>query len=98
MDTVKTERPAWILPAIVAGQLLATSLWFATNAVIGSLQGLWGIAGGQGIVTTAVQIGFISGTLAFAIAGLLFVTAFEVAQAAVGRLLAEGSAPRVTHS
>ncbi|MDZ7749676.1 MAG: MFS transporter [Halofilum sp. (in: g-proteobacteria)] len=62
--------PAWILPAIVVGQLLATSLWFAANAVIGSLQDLWGIAGGEGIVTTAVQLGFITGTLAFAVGGI----------------------------
>lgn len=64
------ERPAWVLPSIVAGQLLATSLWFAANAVMGSLQDLWGTPGGQGSVTTAVQIGFICGTLLFAIAGI----------------------------
>lgn len=63
-------RPRWILPAIVLGQLLATSVWFAVNAVIGALQPLWGIEGGEGIVTTAVQLGFISGTLAFAVLGL----------------------------
>jgi len=62
-------RPRWILPAIVAGQLLATSIWFAANAVIGSLQDLWGIAGGEGTVTTAVQLGFIAGTLAYAVGG-----------------------------
>jgi MFS family permease len=64
------ERPFWVLPSIVAGQLLATSLWFAANAVMGSLQDLWGMSGGQGVVTTAVQVGFISGTLLFAIAGI----------------------------
>lgn len=37
---------------------------------MGALQELWGMPGGQGIVTTAVQIGFISGTLLFAIAGI----------------------------
>jgi len=62
-------RPRWSLPAIVAGQLLATSIWFAANAVIGSLQDLWGIAGGEGTVTTAVQLGFIAGTLAYAVGG-----------------------------
>lgn len=65
-----TGRPAWILPAIVVAELLVTSLWFAANAVITSLQSLWGMAGGEGIVTTAVQVGFISGTLAFAVAGI----------------------------
>lgn len=63
-------RPGWILPAIVLAQLLATSVWFAVNAVIGALQPLWGVAGGEGIVTTAVQLGFISGTLGFAVLGL----------------------------
>ena len=60
----------WILPAVVVGQLLATSTWFAVNAVIGSLQALWGMDGGEGMVTTAVQIGFIAGTLVFAVGGI----------------------------
>ena len=64
------NRPPWILPAIVVGQLLVTATWFAPNAVIGHLQTLWGASGGVGMVTTAVQIGFISGTLVFALAGI----------------------------
>lgn len=67
---MERERPQWILPAIVIGQLLATSLWFAVNAVIVDLQSRWGISGGEGLVTTAVQLGFISGTLLFAVLGL----------------------------
>jgi len=63
-------RPAWVLPAIVIGQLLATSVWFAVNAVIVALQPAWGVDGGEGIVTTAVQLGFISGTLAYAVLAL----------------------------
>lgn len=72
MTTSSTEgaRPRWILPAIVVGQLLATSVWFAVNAVIVTLQPAWGVAGGEGVVTTAVQLGFISGTLGFAVLGL----------------------------
>lgn len=69
MGEVVRPRP-WILPTIVAGQLLATSTWFAANAVIGSLQGLWGMSGGERMVTTAVQIGFITGTLVFALGGI----------------------------
>lgn len=68
--TPETERPAWVLPAIVVGQLLATSIWFAANAVITTLQDLWGIAGGEGIVTTAIQLGFICGTLVYALGGI----------------------------
>ncbi|WP_067560606.1 MFS transporter [Halofilum ochraceum] len=65
-----TRRRRWILPAIVVGQLLATSTWFAANAVIESLQILWDMDGGEGLVTTAVQLGFIIGTLVFAIGGI----------------------------
>ncbi len=60
----------WILPAIVVGQLLATSTWFAANAVIDSLQVLWTMEGGEGLLTTAVQLGFIAGTLVFAVGGV----------------------------
>ncbi|TDT42951.1 putative MFS family arabinose efflux permease [Halospina denitrificans] len=66
----RVHRPIWILPAIVVGQWMVTSLWFATNAVMGSLQELWGTSGGEGIVTTAVQLGFIIGTLVFALVGI----------------------------
>ncbi|KPV40668.1 hypothetical protein AN478_05780 [Thiohalorhabdus denitrificans] len=62
--------PRWILPAIVLGQVLATSVWFAANAVIPELQARWGLAGGEGLVTAAVQLGFISGTLVFALLGV----------------------------
>ena len=64
------SRPLWLLPAIVIAQWMVTSLWFATNAVIGSMQELWGTSGGEGIVTAAVQLGFIAGTLSFAVLGV----------------------------
>ena len=70
MPATHTPRPRWVLPAIVTGQLLVTSIWFAANAVIGVLQHAWGIAGGEGTVTTAVQLGFICGTLVYAVLGL----------------------------
>lgn len=54
----------------MVGQLLVTSTWFAANAVIDSLQVLWGMDGGEGMVTTAVQLGFIGGTLVFAVGGI----------------------------
>ena len=66
----EAEAPFRILAAIVVGQVLATSVWFAPNAVMGALQGRWPVAGGEGLVTTAVQLGFITGTLAFAVLGL----------------------------
>jgi MFS family permease len=70
MTDESAPRSRWVLPAIVIGQLLATSLWFATNAVMEPLQGLWGMSGGEGVVTTAVQVGFIAGTLLFAAGGV----------------------------
>jgi len=61
------NRPARILPAIVASQFAGTSLWFAGNAVLGDLQRDWGLgAGAVGHATSAVQLGFIAGTLVFA--------------------------------
>jgi MFS family permease len=61
------NRPARILPAIVVSQFAGTSLWFAGNAVLGDLQRQWGLAAeALGYVTSAVQLGFIAGTLVFA--------------------------------
>ena len=63
--------PARVLPVIVASQFAGTSLWFAGNAVLGDLQREWGLAAGAlGYVTSAVQLGFIAGTLAFALLGI----------------------------
>jgi len=60
-------RPPWILAAIVLSQFAGTSLWFAGNAVLGDLQAAWGLApDALGYATSAVQLGFIAGTLAFA--------------------------------
>ncbi len=61
------HRPARILPVIVASQFAGTSLWFAGNAVLGDLQQAWGLApDALGYITSAVQLGFICGTLVFA--------------------------------
>ena len=63
--------PRRILPVIVASQLAGTSLWFAGNAVIGDLQRDAGFpAEAVGAITTAVQMGFIAGTLVFAFLAL----------------------------
>lgn len=60
-------RPARILPAIVAAQFAGVAIWFAGNAVLGDLQRQWGLADSAlGYVTSAVQLGFIAGTLTFA--------------------------------
>lgn len=59
--------PKRILPAIVLSQLAGTSLWFAVNAVMPDLQRDWRLpVTAVGSLTSAVQLGFIGGTLAFA--------------------------------
>lgn len=61
------NRPSRILPAIVASLFAGASLWFAGNAVLGDLQREWGLgADAVGYATSAVQLGFIAGTLVFA--------------------------------
>lgn len=56
---------------IVLAQLLGTSLWFSTNGVASDLIDDWGIdAGGIGLLTSAVQLGFIASTIALALFGL----------------------------
>ena len=61
-------RPTRILPLIIFSQFTGTSLWFAGNAVIHDLQLDWGLGPQSlGYVTSAVQLGFICGTLLFAL-------------------------------
>lgn len=61
------RRPARILPVIVAAQFAGGSIWFAGNAVLPELQRAWGLpSAALGYVTSAVQLGFIAGTLVFA--------------------------------
>ena len=53
---------------IVVAQLFGTSLWFSANATADALAQAWGIgAAGIGSLTSAVQAGFITGTLAFSL-------------------------------
>jgi MFS family permease len=62
-----STRPARILPVIVAAQFAGVAIWFAGNAVLPDLQRQWGLADAAlGYVTSAVQLGFIAGTLVFA--------------------------------
>ncbi len=57
-----------ILPIIVISQFCCTSLWFAGNAVMSELIINFNLnASALGHLTSAVQFGFISGTLIFAI-------------------------------
>jgi MFS family permease len=60
--------PRHILPVLVTAQFAGTSLWFAVNAVMPDLQRELGWApAGVGTLTSALQLGFIVGTLVFAL-------------------------------
>ena len=60
--------PRRVLPVIVFSQFAGTSLWFATNAVMPDLQRDWDLpAAAVGMLTSAVQLGFVAGTLVFAL-------------------------------
>lgn len=62
-----SRAPTRILPVIIASQFMGTSLWFAGNAVLTDLQRQWGLEDAAlGYITSAVQLGFITGTLVFA--------------------------------
>ena len=62
------KTPLHILPIIVFAQFAGTSLWFAGNAVAGDLQNAFNLPSENiGDITSAVQLGFISGTFVFAI-------------------------------
>jgi len=61
-------RPVFV---IVLAQLFGTSLWFSANSAADDLILRWGISATDlGTLTNAVQLGFILGTLIFALSGL----------------------------
>ncbi len=62
------SAPSRVLPVLVLAQLAGTSPWFAVNAVMPELQAAYGWpAAAAGTLTSAVQAGFIVGTLVFAL-------------------------------
>jgi MFS family permease len=63
------ERAAITL--IVVAQLFGTSLWFSPNSAADDLMRFWSLGSAElGHLTSAVQLGFIAGTLLFAASGL----------------------------
>jgi len=57
--------------SIAIAQLFGTSLWFSANSAAPDLMRAWGISiSGIGLLTNAVQLGFILGTMSFALSGL----------------------------
>ena len=62
------ENKSWVLPIIVISQFCCTSLWFAGNGVMSELIYTFRLQeSAVGHLTSAVQLGFIIGTLFFAI-------------------------------
>ncbi len=60
--------PRQVLPVLVLAQFAGTSMWFAINAVMPDLQREFGWpATAVGSLSSALQIGFIIGTLVFAL-------------------------------
>ncbi|WP_245701858.1 MFS transporter [Roseivirga misakiensis] len=56
------------MPTIVFSQFAGTSLWFAGNAILPTIQKSWGLAtNAVANITTAVMLGFILGTFLFAL-------------------------------
>lgn len=61
------SNKGYILPLIVLAQFLCTSLWFAGNAVSPQLIDAFQLTpSALGAITSAVQLGFITGTLVYA--------------------------------
>jgi MFS family permease len=56
---------------IAIAQLFGTSLWFSANAAADDIRRAWSASVSDiGLLTSAVQLGFIVGTLTFALSGL----------------------------
>lgn len=65
------SKTSWVFFIIILSQFCGTSLWFAGNAVLPQLQSFYGWqANAIGYLTSAVQLGFIIGTLLFALSGI----------------------------
>ena len=63
--------PRFPIAVIVIAQFFGTSLWFSANAVADGLARAWHLSVSDiGSLTSAVQLGFIAGTLGFALSGL----------------------------
>jgi len=72
-QTQITSRISWPGPiaTIALAQLLGTSLWFSANSAADDLMSTWNLTSADiGWLTSAVQAGFILGTLAIALGGI----------------------------
>lgn len=91
------KTPKYILPIIVFAQFAGTSLWFAGNAILPQIQEAWNLPlNSVAQVTSSVMLGFIVGTLFFAVtsiadrfkpSGVFFICAVLGAFLNIGSLL-----------
>ncbi len=88
-----------MLALVATAELLGMCMWFAGTAVAPALRDAWGLSAGQaGWLTSAVQLGFVGGTLLIAALNLadvvpsarLFAAAATVGAVANALLLAAG--------
>jgi len=99
------NRSSHILPTIVLAQFACTSLWFAGNAVMPDLMETYQLSeSALGHITSAVNFGFILGTLVYAILTLsdrfspskvFFVSAMAAAVANLGIIFDPGGLPTI---
>lgn len=62
------QTPRYIISILVIAQFCCTSLWFAGNAILEQLTQVFQLPSeALGYLTSAVQLGFITGTLLFAV-------------------------------
>jgi MFS family permease len=60
-----------VLPTLVGAQLLGTAMWFTSSATLPALVRAWHLSATDGgLLVSAVQAGFIAGTLLFALTNL----------------------------
>ena len=70
-EASKERRASRALAGVSLAVLLAGSTWFSGTAAIPTLRAAWGLSDAQGAwLTIAVQLGFISGTLLYAVLNL----------------------------
>lgn len=66
-----TRSDSWPVATIAIAQLFGTSLWFSANSAADDLMRTWHVSAADiGWMTSAVQMGFILGTLVMALGGL----------------------------
>ena len=65
------QATPWTLPGLILALFMGASIWFSSSASLPSLAREWGLSATDGgLLVSAVQFGFIAGTLVFALTNL----------------------------